>query len=474
MNLNSNHSSRETFSSVDTAWLHMDTPTNLAVITGVMSFPEPLDFDRLRMTVEARLLPFNRFRQRVQEGSLLPGRPRWEYDPDFDIDYHVQRIELPEPGDHAALQDLVGDMMSTPLDRSRPLWQFFYVENYAGGSALVARLHHCIADGIALMQVLLTMTDETPEAPWPEPYIESRESLSPFARMLLPAVKAAMAFNQTVHSAEHIVHEGVGTLIHPSRLREAARYGTASSMALGKLLLIPPDHRTIFKHKCSVQKRAAWSTAIRVEDVKAVGQTMGGTINDILLSAVTGSLRRYLEERGEPVGQLDIRAIVPVNLRPLDELDQMGNRFGLVFLSLPVGIKDPIKRLIVLRKRMDAIKNSPEAVVAFGILNVIGLTPTQIEKIIISIFGMKGTAVITNVPGPRQMLYLAGQPINTLMFWVPAPGNLSIGVSIFSYAGEVILGLNTDASVVPDPERIIELFQVEFEHLKNWGRPPAN
>ena len=471
--MNSDHLSREAFSSVDTAWLHMDTPTNLAVITGVMSFPEPLDFDRLRMTIEARLLPFARFRQRVQESTLPLGLPHWEYDSAFDLNYHLQRIELPEPGDHAALQDLVGRMMGTPLDRARPLWQFLYIDNYADGSALVARLHHCIADGIALMQVLLSMTDETPDATYSEPTVEPEEPISTFGRMLWPVMKAAVTINRTVHSAERVFHEGVDTLTHPTRLREAARYGTAGSKALGKLLLIPPDHRTIFKHKCDVAKRAAWSTAIQMEDVKAVGQTMGGTINDILLSAVTGSLRRYLEERSEPVERLDIRAIVPVNLRPSDELDQMGNRFGLVFLSLPIGIKDPIKRLIVLRRRMDTIKNSPEAVVALGILTVIGLTPKQIEKIIISIFGMKGTAVITNVPGPRHTLYLAGQPINSLMFWVPAPGTLSIGVSIISYAGKVILGVNTDASIVPDPERIIELFQVEFEHLKNWGHPPT-
>jgi diacylglycerol O-acyltransferase / wax synthase len=198
---------------------------------------------------------------------------------------------------------------------------------------------------------------------------------------------------------------------------------------------------------------------------------MGGTINDILLSAVTGALRRYLEERGEPVGGLNIRAIVPVNLRPPEELGKLGNRFGLVFLSLPVGISDPIKRLVVLKQRMDAIKNSPEAVVALGILNVIGMTPTQIEKIIISIFGMKGSAVMTNVPGPRQMLYLAGKPVTAIMFWVPSPAGLNIGVSIFSYAGDIFLGVATDAGVVADPERIIELFQIEFAYLNSWGRP---
>jgi WS/DGAT/MGAT family acyltransferase len=461
----------EAFSSVDAAWLHMDKPTNLAMITGVMSFPEPLDFERLQATVEARLLPFVRFRQRVRERNLPLGLPRWELDPDFDFSYHLQRVTLPEPGDHTALQNLVSELMSVPLDRSRPLWQMHYIDNYSGGGALVSRLHHCIADGIALMQVLLSMTDDTADAPWPEHFEELQTELSRLARWLLPAVKTVKAVNHTWQSAGNMAHEGMEMLVHPSRVRDAARYGAASSLAFSKLLLLPPDRNTILKRKCGVPKRAAWSTAIRVEDVKEVGRTMGGTINDVLLSSVTGALRRYLEERGEPVQGLNIRALVPVNLRPDEELGGLGNRFGLVFLSLPIGVSDPIKRLIVLKRRMDAIKNSPEAVVAFGILNVIGMTPVQIEKIIIAIFGMKGTAVMTNVPGPRQTIYLAGKPISSLIVWVPSPANLSIGVSILSYAGDVILGIATDESMVADPERMIELFQLEFKYLKSWGHP---
>jgi hypothetical protein len=152
----------------------------------------------------------------------------------------------------------------------------------------------------------------------------------------------------------------------------------------------------------------------------------------------------------------------------------MGNRFGLVFLSLPIGTRDPLKRLVTLKRRMNAIKDTPEAVVAFGILGAIGLSPTQVEDIIVSIFGMKGTAVITNVPGPRQPLYFAGQKIETLMFWVPTPANLAMGVSIISYAGQVILGVTTDEGLIPDPENILRSFYDELEYLKRWGRPSTS
>lgn len=461
----------ELFTSVDTAWLRMDTPTNLAIITGVMVFTAPLDFERLRVTIEARLLPFKRFRQRVREPKYPLLLPRWEYDPHFDISYHLQRGKLPEPGDHATMQLFVSELMSLPLDRSRPLWQIYYVENYLKGSAIVARLHHCIADGIAIMQVLLSLTDATAQAPWPEPFEPHLHPMSPLARLVLPVVRTIYFVDRTMKSAENLVHEGMETLIHPSRLQKFTQRGISGSLALGKLLLIPPDHPNILKQKCGIAKKAAWSTAFNIEEVKEVGRLMGGTVNDILLSAITGALRRYLDESGPDTPPLDIRAIVPVNLRPEEELVQLGNRFGLVYLSLPVGIRDPIKRLVVLKQRMNAIKRSPEAVVALGILNVIGLTPIQVERIIVTIFGMKCTLVMTNVPGPRQALYLAGEPIKTMMFWVPSPSNLSLGISILSYAGEVILGVATDASVVPDPEQIISLFQEEFLYLQNWGRP---
>jgi WS/DGAT/MGAT family acyltransferase len=217
-----------------------------------------------------------------------------------------------------------------------------------------------------------------------------------------------------------------------------------------------------------------WSSNISLEEIKRIGHLMGGTVNDILLSALTGAFRRYLEERGETIDGLNIRSILPVNLRPPEELDQMGNRFGLVFLSLPIGTRDPLKRLVTLKRRMNAIKDTPEAVVAFGILGAIGLSPTQVEDIIISIFGMKGTAVITNVPGPRQPLYFAGQKIETLMFWVPTPANLAMGVSIISYAGQVILGVTTDEGLIPDPENILRSFYEELEYLKRWGRPSSS
>jgi WS/DGAT/MGAT family acyltransferase len=463
----------ESFSSVDAAWLHMDSPTNLAVITGVITFSGRVDIGRLKDTLGKRMVIHKRFRQRVREPAHMLGLPRWEFAPEFDIDRHIQPILLPEPADHAALQQMVGEMMGQPLDPDRPLWVFYLVENYAQGAAMICRIHHCIADGLALVQVLLGTADLEPDAPWTEPPPMPVEEESLLEYICPPAARAARTLGQTWRFTENAMHEGFETLVHPSRLRSAARFGKDATLALGKLLLIPPDRRTSLRGKCGVAKRAVWSDPIDLEEIKRISHLMGGTVNDILLSALTGAFRRYLEEHGEPVEGLNFRGILPVNLRPPDELDQFGNRFGLVFLSLPVGTRDPLKRLVTLKRRMNAIKDSPEAVVALGILSVIGMTPTQVENIIVAIFGLKGTAVITNVPGPRQPLYFAGQKIETLMFWVPTPANQSVGVSIISYSGQVVLGVATDEGLVPDPENILQSFYDELDYLSRWGRPSS-
>jgi WS/DGAT/MGAT family acyltransferase len=475
--MNENVDTGELFSSVDAAWLHMDSPTNLAVINGVMTFNRPLDFDRLQTTVKVRMLTYERFRKRVREPEGRFGLPVWEFDPDFSLDNHLLRDRLPSPGNHEVLQVLMGRLISIPLNPERPLWQLVYLENYNQGSALIGRLHHCIADGIALMQVLLSLADESPDAPWPqmpapEPAEDYAEELRPLTRRVYPAVKLVKDARRAWQAFPHLVQQGIESVPTPHRLSEAARYGVKGTMALGKLVFILPDQKTIFKQKCGIEKRVAWSKAIQLEDVKAVGQKMGGTINDILLSAMTGALRRYLENRGDPVEGLDIRAVVPVNLRRPEEAGQLGNRFGLVFLSLPVGIRDPLRRLVTLRKRMDEIKDSPEAVVAIGILAGIGMTPIQVEQVIVSIFGLKGSAVMTNVPGPRKPLYLAGEQIDSFIFWVPTPANIGLGVSIFSYNGHVMIGFATDDGMVSDPAQIIQDFQDEFKQLQSWGRPP--
>jgi len=267
-----------------------------------------------------------------------------------------------------------------------------------------------------------------------------------------------------------VLNEGLETLRDPFHLVDIAKIGLDGVTAFGKLTLRSPDPKTIFKGKLEVAKKAAWSKALPLPEVKLLGKVAGGTVNDVLLTAMTGALRRYLLSRGERVEGLNFRAAIPVNLRPLDGPIEMGNKFGLVFLSLPVGIEDELERLWELKRRMDALKGSAEAVVSLGILNAMGVAPDEIENVLVTMFGQKATAVMTNVPGPAQTIYLAGIPMRGIMFWVPQSGRLGLGISIISYDNQVLLGVATDARLVPDPEEIVRFFEVEFDHMMNLVR----
>jgi hypothetical protein len=184
-----------------------------------------------------------------------------------------------------------------------------------------------------------------------------------------------------------------------------------------------------------------------------------------LVTAVAGALGRYVDFRGKTAEDLNIRSFIPVNLRPVALDEDLGNKFGLVFLSLPLGIKDPVERLRKVKQNMDELKSSAEAVATFGILNLLGAVPPWIEEIAVAFFDTKGTTIMTNVPGPRSQLYMAGAPINMLMAWVPQSGRISLGVSILSYNGKVWLGVSTDQGLIPDPETIVSMFYHEYKEM---------
>jgi diacylglycerol O-acyltransferase / wax synthase len=449
---------RARITTADVAWLHMDRPTNHMVVNSVMWFDEPVDWERLRLLYEERLLePYPKFRQRVAEPRLPLGRRFWEDDPDFDLDRHLIRTRLPAPGDRAALHRYVSEQMSRPLDRDRPLWEAHLIDGYDGGAAVYTRIHHAVADGIALVRLLMSMTDDRPDAPlFRPPDVGAPDG----ERRLLHRARAFTS--QAAHASGQLVHEGLEVVAHPSRAVHLAELAAAGSKALAKELLLPPDRRTVLKGHMGPHKHASWSEPVDLADVKAIGRANGATVNDVLCTAVTGALHTYLEHRDSLVD--DIRAMVPFNLRPLDEPlpRDLGNQFGLVFLSLPVGLADGRARLAEVKRRMDAIKGSPEGAVSYGVLSVIGMTPVRIEKVIVDVFGSKGSMVLTNVPGPMTPVYLAGTKVSGVMGWVPAAGGIAVGTSIFSYDGKVTVGVAADARLVPDPEVLVAAFNQEI------------
>ena len=457
---------RKRMSYADHAWLRMDQPDNLMIITGMMTCDAPLELAELKAKIALMVLRFRRFRQRMRASRLPFRRPYWEDDPNFDLDAHVQPITLPEPADKRVLQELISLIMGRPLDYDRPLWMFYLVENYLGGSALIGRMHHSIADGIALMQVLLSMTELSPPVgPADGPETDGAQPETAPPTKLLPRTSQTAAVDTSEWALHDLIDEGRKLLADREYARLRARQGFKFAAAVGRVALRWPDPPSLFKGPLSTSKRAAWSEPIDLAQVKQIGKSLQATVNDVLLATLAGALGRYLDEVDPQAELQKIRGIIPVNLRPLELDDDLGNKFGLVFLSLPIGVADPLERLLRVKKNMDDLKSSVEPAATFVVLNVLGAMPDPVEELATRFFDTKGTAIITNVPGPQMPLYLTGVRIKNLMAWVPQSSRISLGMSLISYDGQVWLGVATDEGLVPDPETIVANFQLEFDAL---------
>ena len=459
-------SSKEPMSRVDTAWLRMERPTNLMMITSVLTLDGALDIATLKSILSERFLAFRRFRQRAVE---IAGQSFWEFDKDFDLNWHVRRVALPGLATKEELEEYVSQMASTPLDKSKPLWQFHIVENYQGGTALVSRVHHCYADGMALVQVLLSLTDTTAAASLELRPVKARLKVdggTVFQRLLEPA---RLGFDQVKAFGEKAADALVNYAKDPEKTLESLKSGAHEISEivseLATAITLPDDPHTVFRGPLGVSKRVAWCDPIPLELVKSVGKVLDCTVNDVLMACAAGALRQYMLDIGEKPPEIGIRATVPVNLRPLEHAKKLGNHFGLVFLDLPVHEPNPIARLFDVRACMLKLKSSRQAMVSFGLLAALGLGPAVVQRPALEMFSRKATAVATNVPGPPIPLYLAGLKITDQMFWVPQTGSVGMGLSILSYNGMVHFGLIVDKKNVPLPNLIVQRFKPELEKL---------
>lgn len=445
-------------SRVDTAWLRMERATNLMMITGVMMFETHLDIRSLRKVIEQKFLAYPRFRQKAVDG---PTGAVWQDDADFDLDWHIRLTALPGKGGKRELERLTSQLASTPLDKSKPLWQFHLVERYDGGSALISRIHHCYADGIALVQVLLSLTemgeDDKRKKSLAKRWLKKEEHA--------PVAKRVGAIDRYMQLGNKMLEKGMDIYRDPSLAAVLASEGVDIAREIGLALSLSDDPDTVLKGRLGVSKRVAWAEPLSLDEVKSVSRALRCTVNDILLASATGALRSYMIERGEQLDGITIRATVPVNLRPLEHAKQLGNHFGLVFLDLPVGEPNPMRRLERVAASMKVLRKSRQAVATFGALAAVGMAPPAVQAFALEMFSRKASAVATNVPGPQMPLYLGGSKIRDLMFWVPQNGSIGLGISILSYNGAVHFGLIADAKLMPDPDSVIRRFRPEFEKL---------
>ena len=450
---------------VDTIWLNMDRANNLMVIVSVVFLDSVPDWDAVVDIIRARILErYPVFHQRRSHVRGLLGEPYWEDDPAFELDRHVVRVALPEPGDDGELQRYIEQWLHVPLDPEHPLWEVHLVEGHGDGAALVLRAHHALADGIALTRVLLSMTeDEEGEVDEDGGLVDvTVDAADEHGRSLLGAV---------LTEGLDLAKRGVllsTRLASPAGLWEAAGLGVRTTRVVGDLLFAHnPDNP--LGGSPGLRKRVVWTQPIELDGLKRIGRLAGATLNDVLLGALSGALHTYqLGHGSEPV---DLVTMVPVNVRPLDEPlpRELGNRFALVFFHFPSALASPLARLAETKKRMDWLKSSPEAVLTYGLISAIGRTSRDIERHLVDFFANKAIGVTTNVAGPRKVRYLAGVPVTGVLGWVPGSGHHTVGFCVFTYAGHVRVGLLADEGSVSEPETLLEAFEDEVRQLIRMG-----
>ena len=464
----------EPMNPADAAWLHMDRPDNFMVVNTLLWFDRPVDQAMLMAVLQDRVIArFRRFRQRAADPpvTLAPwAAPEWADDPAFVLAEHVTATRLPAPGDQATLQLVASQLADRPLRADRPLWELHLLHGYGAGSALLLRTHHAIADGVALMQVLLAMTDP----------LDGAENGSPEVLPICDDVRTQLGTpgvaGRAMHQAAAAGRRGTSiagnlgaslrsVLTDIGKITDVVSFTRSDAAVLAKLGSGLTAGRNVLQGQLAGAKQRSWIRPVPVAAVKAAGRDTGSTINDVVLGAITSALRCYLLEHDAQVS--DVLVIEPVNLRlpgaPLPA--GLGNRFGLVFVALPTGEPDAGRRRALIRAQTEQIKHSRESAFVCTMLELMGQIPASVQNAWIDAFAARATAVVSNVAGPRQRLQLAGTPLAGLITWVPATGPVGLGFTAVSYAGQLTVGVASDARLVPDHGRLVALIDAEISAL---------
>ena len=464
----------ERMSAVDTAWLRMDSPGSAMMIVSVMATATPVRAADLRRVIETRLLCFPRFRKRVETDPLGAS---WIEDEDFDLDAHFVVTVLPGNGGPQELQALAAGLASQRFDPARPLWQLHFIERYRTGSAWVLRLHHCYADGIAMVRVLLSLTEQdagpglagAQDAGSRTGQGHQRKGAADPLRLLDWVTQLAQPAGDIVESAlaegARLLETGVHRLFHPETAAAVALQTRGMIGEFAKVIALPDDPASPLRAPLSGEKRVSWSEPLDLQEVKTVSRALGCTVNDVLMSTVAGALGAHLRAEGFDTQGVSLRASVPVNLREAEESMTLGNKFGLLFVALPVGVANPLQRAYAMHDTMRELKGSQQPTLTLTVLGLLGMMPNVVQGPAIELFSRKGSLVASNMPGPQAPLYLCGQRISEMHFWVPQSGSIGVGVSILSYAGKVFFGLIADRACIDDPSRVVDRLAPEFERL---------
>jgi WS/DGAT/MGAT family acyltransferase len=458
-------------SPLDVSFLYLEEPTTPMHIGGVVLFQVPdggFDHDHLVQLIEDRIGLVPRYRQKVR---WVPGRianPVWVDDEEFDVAYHVRRSALPRPGTEAQLRDLVGRIMSRPLDRNRPLWEMYLVEGLADGRfAILTKTHHAMVDGAGALDIGQVILDISPEpqrhagthwAPRPEP-----SDIDLVAAAVSEVLRSPGAAVDAVRSGAVDVRETV------------ERFGRrALGLASAAVTLARPPSANPLNAPIGEARRFGMST-MRLDDFKAIRKVHGGTINDVVLAVVSGALREWMMTRGESVSsRAAVRALVPVSVRAGEE--GSGNHIAAFLVDLPVGEPQAVVRLHRISYEMEQLKSTGQMVGAQALVGVAGFTPPTLHAAAARTANdwsrRMFNLVVTNVPGPQFPLYAAGALMLGAYPVVPLAKGQAVSIGLTSYDGGVYFGLNADRDAMTDVDVLAECLQAALAELLDTV--PAN
>ena len=493
-------------SAQDALWLTMDRPNNLMVVDGVVVLGDDLDFD-------AFLVKFDEMVARFPVLSKRPVRHRgnwcWEPDPDFEITQHVSAVTLPASATTQSLQHFVGEQRSVPLDKDGPLWAAFLVSpvhlpDGRVGSAIVTRFHHAIADGVRLTQILLGLCEAVDGTMVPliarsgvkgdalSPIQAATGTVAGISRLSVAAAQSTWSMvGSATTTARQVsspgdalatagaipralktrIDSGISLVRHPDHVLNAFEdaggpaHRSINDMSTLTKLAFGGSEATVWTGLPGLEKSVSWSPPLPLADVKRAAKEHGATVNDTLVAAVAGGLRRYLADEGAAVSE--VVWMVPVNLKPFeDEIpEDLGNHFALVMLGMPLDHESSEARLAEIHRRMQRIKNSDEAVITFGVQRSMSMSPMVMAAFVTNFFANKAIGVLTNVPGPTGRMAFAGADVVQVMGFAPCSGNQPLTATIFTYDGNVTIGFAGDSALVPDLPRLVGHVVAEVREL---------
>jgi diacylglycerol O-acyltransferase / wax synthase len=438
-------------SPLDATFLYVeDGVTHMHIAScAVFEGPAP-DYEQVVATIAGKLTKIPRYRQVVRFVPLQLGRPVWVDDPHFRLEYHVRHTALPPPGGDTELRALMGRLMSQELDRHRPLWETWMIEGLERGRwGLITKIHHCMADGVAGTDLLAVILDREPDPPPPEADLWE-PAAEPSDLDLVTDAVVALARNpyEQLRALRRATRAPRRTF---TRLQEMA---AGMKSYAGQMV---PTRTNSLVGAIGPNRRWTWVTA-DLADAKTIRSAFGGTVNDVIVSVVTGGLRELLIARGEPIEELVVRSLIPVSIRSEDTREIVDNRVSAMFADLPVAVEDPIERLAAVRSQMDMLKGSHQTDAGIG-LTVLGefapsaavaLAERTVMQVLRRMPQHSVNMVVTNIPGPQHPLYLAGREMLQYLPFVPIAHGVRVGVAIVSYNGGLFFGITGDYDTTPD------------------------